>query len=325
MTDSGTRVKTIVAFAAVYLIWGSTYLGIRLAVQTMPPFLMAGSRFFVAGLLLAGWCKWRKEPALSAIEVWQAVGTGVFMFVGGNGLVSWAEQRIPSGLAALLVATEPMWLAILLCFGGRGVRPGPMTVGAIVLGLTGVGLLVMHGGDASGFDALGIGAVLLATVCWTVGSIYAFRIAPVKSASRQLMTQMVSSGLFMALIGLGMGEGGQMHLAAVSRTSLVAFGYLVVFGSIGAYGAYSYLLRVTTPTKAATYAYVNPAVAVFLGWMFQGEPLGGREVAATAVIVGAVVLLARSSTAASAEAELAPPPRLLLPEDEPEWCSASVA
>ena len=291
-----TRLKVVLAFAAVYIVWGTTYLGIRFAIATIPPLLMAGTRFMIAGALVALWCQIKKEPSASREDRWHALALGALLLVGGNGLVTWAEQRIPSGVAALLISTEPIWLAVLLLVGRRSVKPTPQGLIAMLLGLIGVGILTSKGSQgATRLDPWAIGAVLLATLSWGAGSIWSSRIDPPRSMLRQVAWQMFSAGVAMSTIGLLMGEGAQLHPESISVRSGLAFGYLVVFGSIVAFLAYTYLLKEVSPTMVSTYAYVNPAIAVFAGWAIGGEHLGLREIGAMAVIVAAVVLLIRSS------------------------------
>ncbi len=323
MSESPSRVKTLLAFAAIYLIWGSTYLAIKAAVHTIPPFLMAGTRFLIAGSLMAAWCAWKREPPANRTEIRQALIVGLFLLVGGNGLVTWAEQRIPSGLAALLVGSEPLWLAILLWLGIRGAKPTRSTVAAICLGLVGVGLLVVRGSDTSTrLDLLGVGALMIAPISWALGSIYASRQAPPKSFLRQAAWQMSTGGAIMVAIGLVRGEAPRVHLGSVSAASALAYLYLVVFGSLVAFQAYTYLLRATTATKASTYAYVNPVVAVLLGWLMGGEALGPRELAGCVVIVGAVVILSRSGATSSLGKRT---DRAVVQVPEPEEACASTA
>ncbi|HET9768844.1 MAG TPA: drug/metabolite exporter YedA [Thermoanaerobaculia bacterium] len=288
---SGLRVAA--AFAAVYVLWGSTYLAIKFALDSLPPFWMASSRFLIAGTLLYAWARRRGAPAPTRVHWRSALIVGGLLLMGGNGGVVWAEQRVPSGLAALLVATVPLWM-VMLDGAGRGWRRPPVQVLlGIGLGLAGVALLVGPGKFAGGHgvDPLGAGALLLGALCWATGSLYSRRAPLPASPLLGTAMEMLGGGACLAIAGLVSGEWGRLDLAAATPRSLLAVGYLVVFGSLVGFTAYVWLLRVSTPPLVATYAYVNPVVAVFLGWAFAGEPVTARTLAAAAVIVGAVVLI----------------------------------
>jgi drug/metabolite transporter (DMT)-like permease len=279
----------LAAFAALYVIWGSTYLGIRFAIETMPPFTMAGVRFVTAGAILYGWSRARGAVPATRPQWRTAVVVGALLLLGGNGGVTWAEQFVPSGVAALIVASTPMWMVLL-----DGVRlrawPRPAVIAGLVLGLVGIGLLVgprALGGEP--VDPLGALAVGAAAFFWAVGSIYQ-RGAP-KAASTLLNVgmQMLTGGALLLLAGVVLGE--RLVLADVSAKSAGALAYLVFVGAIVGYSAYVWLLKVSTPAKASTYAYVNPVVAVLLGWALAGEPLGPRVVLASVAVVAAVALI----------------------------------
>jgi drug/metabolite transporter (DMT)-like permease len=286
------RLRLLIAFAAVYLIWGSTYLGIRVAIETMPPFFMAAARFLVAGTVLYGWSRLRGAPRPTRAE-WRAASiVGVLLLAGGNGGVVWAEQIVPSGLAALIVGAEPLWVVILDWLRPGGRRPGCVTGVGLVVGFLGVALLIAPGRGGSGVvPPLGAAALTVAIISWAIGSIYS-RTAP--SPASPLMatgTKMLAGGTALAAMSLVAGEPGRFHLAAVSGRSLFALVYLIVFGAIVGFTAYLWLLQNTTLAKASTYAYVNPVVAVLLGWLILREPLTARILLATAIIVSGVVLI----------------------------------
>ena len=286
----------LAAFAAVYVIWGSTYLAIRFAIATIPPFAMAGVRFLTAGALLYAVARARGAPRPTARQ-WRAttlIGAGLIL--GGNGGVVWAEQRIASGVAALLVASVPIWIVLLDGLRPGGVRPARGVVAGLALGLAGIALLVGPDELAGGgrIDPLGAGAVLFATLAWAAGSVYA-RSAPTPRATLQSVgMQMLTGGALLVLTGLVPGEAAAFDASAVTPRSVLALAYLIVFGSLIAYTAYVWLLGVAPAARVATYAYVNPVVAVFLGWALADEPLTARVVAASVVIVGAVVLITRA-------------------------------
>jgi drug/metabolite transporter (DMT)-like permease len=290
-----SRAKLIAAFAAVYVLWGSTYLAIRFGVETIPPFLMAGTRHLSAGLILLLWTRLRGEPRPELRSWPTAFFVGGLMLLGGNGLVTWAEKRVPSGLAALIVASVPLWMALLDGIQKR-TRPRPAVAAGLLVGLLGILMLVAPGNFAGNgrVDLLGAGALLLAALCWTSGSLYSRHHAKLpKSVLTSTAMQMTGGGTLLWIVGLAAGEGSSLHLAEVSSRSLLSLAYLIVFGSLLGFSAYVWLLRATTPARVSTYAYVNPLVAVLLGWAFAGEAVTLRIVLATVAIVGSVALIIR--------------------------------
>jgi len=302
------RTKIAIALLIVYVVWGSTYLAIAVADRTLPPLLMLAVRFALAGGLLYAWSAWRGDirTARPGRREWiaAAVVGGLLLFVDTCG-IAWAEQRVSSGLTALLVAAVPLFAALLdrTFFGIRLSLGG---IAGIATGLLGVALLV---GQSAHIDPVGAAVILGAAFAWAAGSAYA-RVAPLPSAPfLSAAMQMLCAAVFLAVAGAAMGELGRVHPAAISADSVAAFGFLVVFGSIVAFTAYGWLLQSgASSVLVSTYAYVNPAVAVLLGWLFVGETVAGRELAAGAVILASVgmLVLARPSR----EHEEAP----LLPE-----------
>lgn len=294
MNEMPSRIKLVAAFAAVYLIWGSTYLAIRYALETLPPFLMAGTRFMVAGALLYAWARLREAPRPARKDWGAAAVIGGLLLLGGNGLVVWAEQRVPSGLAALLVATEPLWIVLLNWARPGGQRPSGKVALGLLIGFAGMVLLVgpeeLAGGGRR-VDTLGGTAVIMAALSWATGSIYSLRANLPKSALLAAAMQMIAGGMLLLVVGSVTGEWAKLDIRVVSLLSAGALTYLIVFGSLVAYSSYGWLLRVTTPARAATYAYVNPIVAVLLGWAVAREPLSARMLIAAAVIVASVVLI----------------------------------
>lgn len=293
-TPRASRAKVILAFAAVYLIWGSTFLGIRYAIETLPPFLMAGARFSLAGVLMFTWAKLNGDKGVWSWAQWRrAFLIGALLLLCGNGGVTWAEKYIASGLVALLVATEPLWVVVLNWAITRQ-RPNAKVLVGLLVGLVGVGLLMgdslNRGPQVSGMALAGTGAVLLAGLAWAGGSVYANRRPSKTTTSLGAGMEMLAGGSLLLLLGLIVGDLGRLNLARASWISLGAFAYLAIFGALG-FTAYSYLLRNVAPARAATYAYVNPAVAVFLGWLLANEPLTMRMLLAAAVIVGSVALI----------------------------------
>lgn len=291
---SPPRAKLVAAFGAVYVLWGSTYLAIRFGVETIPPFLMAGTRHLTAGLLLFLWTRLTCEPRPDRRHWGTAFFLGGLMLLGGNGLVTWAERRVPSGLAALIVASVPLWMALLDGIH-RHTRPRLPVAAGLLFGLAGLLMLVAPGRFAGNgrVDLLGAGALLLAALCWTAGSLYSRHARLPESVLTATAMQMIGGGVLLWLVGLAVGEGSRLDLAAVSPRSILSLGYLVVFGSLLGFSAYVWLLRATTPARVSTYAYVNPVVAVFLGWAFAGEAVTLRIALATIAIVLSVALIIR--------------------------------
>ncbi len=288
-----TRLSLVAAFAAIYLIWGSTYLAIRFAVETLPPFLMAGCRFVLAGLLMYGWTQLRGRPRPRASHWAAAAMVGTLMFVIGVGGVSWAEQHVPSGAAALLVAVGPLWMVLIDWLFYDGERPGAKVLGGILMGFAGVVILVGPAqlAGAARIDPFGAAVILVGTVTWSFGSLYTRQghlpAAPVLAIGME----MLAGGVILLLVATAFGEWTQLQPSGVSLKSLLSLGYLIVFGSIVAVSAYLWLLKVSTPARVITHAYVNPIVAVFLGWALAAEPLTPRVLLASAVIIAGVLLI----------------------------------
>ena len=297
------RVRLLAAFAAVYTIWGSTYLAIRFAVETLPPLLMAGARFMLAGVILLLWSRSRGSGGPPSKRDWitAAVG-GALLLLGGNGAVVWAEQSVPSGIASLLVAIVPLWMVLLDWMRPAGRRPAWPVFAGLALGLAGLGLLVgpaaLQGVDA--IDPVGATVLILGSLSWAVGSLYTQRAPRPTSANNGSGTQMLAGGLWLLLAALLSGEASQLDLANASARSLLSFAYLLTFGSLIGFTAYYYLLAHTSAAKAATYAYVNPVVAVLLGWAFANEPVTSRTIVAAAVILGGVAIITLARDPATA-------------------------
>jgi drug/metabolite transporter (DMT)-like permease len=288
------RWKLVSAFASVYLIWGSTYLAIRFAIETLPPFLMAGTRFLIAGAVLYAWARGIERAARPTSANWRACAiVGVALLLLGNGLLVWSEFRVPSGIAALLVGIVPCFLVLLDWLRPGGARPGTQVVLGLVLGLAGLFFLIgpdslMGGGRV---DLLGAGALVIGCFAWAAGSIYSRHGALPRSPLLATAMQMLTGGVALCVLGLLLGELAELDTAHFSARSIAGWGYLVAFGSIVAFTAYVWLLRVSTPARVSTYAYVNPIVAVLLGYAFADEPLTIRMIVAAAVIVSGVALI----------------------------------
>jgi len=292
--DSSLKLKIILAFASVYLIWGSTYLAILFAVKTMPPFLMAGLRFLIAGAMMYAWVRWRGAARPTSWIHWRSAAiVGGLLLLGGNGAVVWAEQLVPSGLTALLIATVPLWMVLFNWLRPDGVRPNVWVVVGLGLGFVGLAILVGPGeftGNGQ-INLVGAAALIFATISWAIGSIYS-RHAPLPTSPFMgTAMEMLAGGALLTLAGTFTGEWTRVDLNQVSLNSWLSFIYLVLFGSLVGFTAYIWLLRVVTPARAATYAYVNPVVAVFLGWALAGEPITAQTLFAAPIILIAVAAI----------------------------------
>jgi drug/metabolite transporter (DMT)-like permease len=306
-----------IALLAVYVCWGATYLAMRIAVVEIPPHLMAGARFLLAGLLLYGWIRFRGVEPPTLIQWRSAVIVGAFLLLAANASVAWAEQRVPSGLAALLVASVPLWM-VGMDWARGGERPATQVIAGLALGIGGVGLLVAPSlsGRGEALDLTGAIVLILASASWAWGSIYSKSAPLPKSPFMATAQEMIAGGV---LLLLAAAIAGQFHGFRPSQVSLKAWLsvlYLIVFGSLVGFTAYIWLLNRTSVARVGTYAYVNPVVAVVLGWAILSEPITTRTVVAAGVIVIAVALVnsarsAGSSTVAKAESsgEREPLPR----------------
>lgn len=290
---ASNKAKVLVAFATIYFVWGSTYLAIRYALETLPPFLMAGSRFLIAGSMLYAWARFRGIERPTRPNWTAAFIVGGLFFLGGNGGVVWSEQRVPSGLVALLVAMVPVWMVLLDWTYLGGIRPGLRVVFGILLGMVGLGLLVSPSQILGGgrVDPLGALVLMGSTFAWSFGSIFSRTAKLPKSPMLTTAMEMLGGGTLLLVAGLALGEGYKLNWHAISFRSAASLAYLVFFGSIIAFTAYVWLLGKTTTARISTYAYVNPVVAVLLGWMFGGEALTPRMFVAVAVVLSAVVLI----------------------------------
>lgn len=287
----------IAAFAAIYLIWGSTYLAIKYAIETLPPFLMAGFRFIVAGFIILVWARLSGTLERPTRAHWKtSFIVGTLLLLGGNGGVVFAQKYIPSSLAALLVATEPFWIVLLSWLWLGKVRPNLKVVSGLALGLFGIWLLVSgnHSSNAVGDNSMQIWAaiaIIVATLSWAFGSLYGLRAPVPKSALQASGMQMLVGGTVMLLVGILKGEAATFNFANVSLHSWFGLAYLIIFGSIIGFTAYSWLLKNAQPAMVSTYAYVNPVVAVFLGWLIAGESFTTQMLVGAGIIIGSVVLI----------------------------------
>jgi len=296
-TASPNPLLVLTALLAVYIIWGSTYLGIRLAIASIPPFFMAGTRYLAAGAAMFIFALFRGAKMPSPVEWRDALILGGCLLLGGNGGVTFAEQYVPSGTAALLVATVPVFLTIFAWASKLGPRPSVMVSVGLLLGLLGVSILsrpspqstVSPGNQFHWY--IGIIALLVAAAVWAWGSLYSRKAAHPSSPIVGVGIQMICGGALLLLVSISTGEAGRVDLGRVTAESFLAWLYIVVFGAIIAFTAYIWLTRVISPALLGTYAFVNPVVAVLLGWAIAGEQLDSRTISGAAVIVVAVVLL----------------------------------
>lgn len=283
----------VLAFAAIYTIWGTTYLAIRIAVETIPPFLMAGTRFLLAGIMAYAFLRARGVPNPKRLEWRSAAVIGAFLLVGGNGFVTWSEQQVPSGIAALVVATVPLWITLFDWLAFKRTRPTTKMVSGLVLGFIGLGLLIGPNlsGGATAISGLSWMILFLAPILWSVGSLYSRGATMPANTFMSTAMEMLAGGLLLMIAGLVTGEVSQLNVAVISTRSLLAMLYLTVFGSIVALTAYVWLLKNVHATRVATYTYVNPIIALFLGWLILSEPITTQTVVAVVIIILGVILI----------------------------------
>lgn len=294
-TQSNWDPKLILAFAMIYIVWGSTYLAIAFAVQTIPPFLAIGSRFLTAGVLLFGFMRIRGVPMPPKERLINGGIIGFLTLGLGTGLVAWAEQFIDSGFAALIITAVPLWFVLfdwLMLKGGAPTRP---VIIGLILGFIGISLLtgpeLVSG--VQNTNALAVLLVIIATLSWSAGSLRSKMIRMPENLFMSSAVQMTFGGLMVTLIGLTLGEGSGLSITQISSTSFWAWMYLVVFGSFGAFSAYVWLLGNAPPKQISSYAFVNPVVAVFLGWWLADELVNARILTACVIMVSAVALIVR--------------------------------
>ena len=294
----GYAVKRGLAFAAIYLVWGSTYLAIRYSVETIPPLVTAGIRFSVAGTILFAWA-WARGFRPKR-EHWMAGAVvGALFFLVSHGMLYWAEQTVASGLAALLIATEPMFILVLGCLAGQQ-RISRLSALGLGLGVLGVGLLTGAELAMKSSSLLGLAAVLLGSVSWAAGVVISPRLRlPADALARTAIPLICGAVMLLMAAGVS-GEFHRIHWSAISLRSVLGLGYLIIFGSVVAFTAYTWLLQQCPPTLVATHTYANPVVAVLLGWLFASEPLNARVALASVAILGAIVLIRRGEQISAA-------------------------
>jgi drug/metabolite transporter (DMT)-like permease len=293
---AGGRTSTlvIVAFGLVYVVWGSTYLAIRVGIESFPPLLLAGSRHLLTGFILYPILRWKTGVRPTAAHWRISFITGFLLLCIGNGGVCVAERTVPSGVTALLVATVSLWMVLVDWLRPGGRRPGLRVAVGLLLGFGGLALLVgpKDLGGSARVDPFGVGLLVIASLAWASGSVYSKHAGGLSgSPLLGVAMQSLAGGASLWIAGVVSGELGALHLAAVSTRSWVALAYLVAIGSTVGFTAYIYILKKSTATRVATYAFVNPVVALFLGWLIVGESINLRTVIAAAVILTAVLLV----------------------------------
>lgn len=288
------KTRIWIALLSVYFIWGSTYLAIRFAVGTIPPLLMAGTRFLIAGTVLFIW-RWLAGDPLPTRRQWSSAAiVGLLLMLGGNGLVSWSEKHVASGIAAMLIGSVPLFMVIIESIRRGGIRPGWQSVLGLVTGFTGIFLLVgpdaLNGVEVRS-DLLPVGALLLASLLWSIGSVYSKTADLPASSLMGTGMEMLVGGIGLYLAGTFLGEWQALQISVITLKSWLSLAYLVVFGSMVGFVAYGWLLRHAPVSLVATYAYVNPVVAIFLGAWLGQEHLDLRIIIAALVIIGSVILI----------------------------------
>lgn len=289
------KTKIWTALIALYIVWGSTYLAIRFAVETLPPFLHSGIRFLISGLILLIWRRMAGDPAPTKRQ-WISTGiVGTALLLGGNGLVGWAEQRVPSGIAALMVSMSPLWLVLFEALRPNGVKPSWRGILGLLIGFGGVFLLIgpenFNGASATQFDTLGTIALLFAALLWSIGSIFSKTADMPKSSLLATGMEMMAGAAALFIVSAASGELNGFSFASVSMRSWLGLIYLIFIGSLVGFVSYGWLLQNAPISLMSTYAYVNPVVAVFLGSWLAGEIITARILLAAGIIIGSVIVI----------------------------------
>ncbi len=298
--------KVLLAFSIIYFVWGSTFLAIRVGVHEVPPFLLAGMRFLVAGLVLFGWMRARGTPSPTRREWGGATLLALLIFVCDYGLLFWAERRVPSGVAAVMLATIPVFMSLSEIIILKTQRLTIRLAAALVVGIGGVAVLVSHSvsfGDAP-IDPVGACALMAAAISWSAASALTRKVPLPAEKAMSSGVQMLSGGILLVLAAGLLGEFRRFQMQAVSAKAWLALAYLIVAGSIVGFTAYVWLIHHESPTKVGTYAYVNPVVAVLVGYFFGGEALGPRTIAGAAMVLVSVVVITTAPKESKAAATL---------------------
>lgn len=296
--------KVWLALLSIYLVWGSTYLGIRIAVETIPPFVMAGARFLISGLILVIWRRAAGDPMPTRRQVRSAAIVGLLLLLGGNGLVSWAEQHVASGIAALIVASIPLWVALLDALRPHGIKPDWKIMLGLLIGFGGIVLLVTSSrgqSTAEGISLAGVGGLLVASFLWSIGSLYGRDADMPRSSLLATGIEMLAGAVGLFVVATLLGEWQGVSLPAISTRSALGLLYLILVGSLLGFTAYTWLLRNAPVSLVATYAYVNPVVAIFLGAWLGNEIINLPIIVSALVIIASVVVINTSKRARPGE------------------------
>ena len=299
--------KTLLAFAIIYFVWGSTFLAIRVGVHEVPPFLLAAMRFLVAGLVLYAWVMAQGERSPNVRQLASATLLAILIFVCDYGLLFWAEQRVPSGIAAVMLATIPVFMALSEILFLRTQKLTPRLALALLVGIAGVGVLVSRSLNLGGapIDTKGAAALIFAAMSWSIASALTRKLPLPTSKVMSSGAQMLAGGVLLGLTSAALGEFRNFHPTTVSRGAWLSLLYLIVAGSIIGFTAYVWLLHHESPTKVGTYAYVNPVVAVIIGYFFGGEPLGLRTLLGTLFVLISVVVITTTPAREAPESSIA--------------------
>lgn len=286
-------IRIPLAFAAIYIIWGTTYLVIRLAIETIPPFFMAGTRFLLAGIITFTFLRLRGVPMPNLLQWRSAAVIGALLLVGGNGLVTWAEQEVPTSIAALVVATVPLWMVLFDWLFYHGTRPSKRVTIGLVFGFLGISLLIGPGQvlNSNAIRLSSLFILLLAPILWSLGSLHSRQANLPDNPFMTTAMEMLAGGILLMVAGFVTGEASELNVAEISAASLLSMLYLIIFGSIIAFTAYVWLLKNVQAAKVSTYTYVNPIIAVFLGWLILSEPITPQIFVSVVIIVVAVILI----------------------------------
>lgn len=293
-----SRAKLIAAFAAIYIIWGSTYLAIKFAIESIPPFMVGGVRFLIAGAVLYAWGR-IKSGVKPTREHWrEGLVLGVFLLGVGNGCVVWAQQRTPSGITALVVAIVPLMVVLIEWLRPGGKNPGVAAMAGVIIGLMGMALLIGPSAflGASDVQPIAAAVLLMGSLSWSAATVFGRRAAVPPVPPLASAIQLFGGGISLMITSAVAGEFGDVEPAGISLRAALAVVYLIIFGSIVAFSAYSWLLRVASPTKISTYAYVNPIVAMLLGWSVAREEMSARVLIAAVIVLAGVALITRKKT-----------------------------
>ncbi|MDH5367469.1 MAG: EamA family transporter [Cyclobacteriaceae bacterium] len=289
------RVVVILAFAAIYIIWGSTYLAIAYAIDTIPPFLMAGTRFIITSFILLIWMYIKKIPFPSLKQMGTASISGILMFVGGNVSVVWAEKYISSGVAAVIIASVPIWFVILDLEQLKKLRTNFLLSIGLVLGFVGVIILVgvkdMFQKDISSMVLLSYGLIIIATITWVLGTLYTRKANHPTNVTAKVMSQTLSAGIVTIILSAISGEFRTVELSSITFVSYFSLGYLIVFGTVIAYYSYIWLIQIKPAAQVGTYTYVNPIIAVLLGWWLRDEIISPNIITGLFTILASIFII----------------------------------